>query len=132
MGAYQVIWICDSVTQAAIPELPAGWEVEFVRPQEALSNPSAGVCSAVILDCPIVGWPAGILIEEIRRRMPFAPILVRDSEVSPAAAVRLAHLGVHQLLPTGGDPFPEIEVAVEEHRRTDLNSGSGKEPAPWE
>jgi DNA-binding NtrC family response regulator len=133
MGVYQVIWICDVFTEAPKLEPPVGWDLQFVSPQEAMSSSWADDCAAVVLDCPIAGWPAEILIEEVRRRIPFAPVLVRDSDVSPAAAVRLARLGVHQFLPLGVDPFPEIEAAVDEHRRIDLANPWGDGPsAPWE
>jgi DNA-binding NtrC family response regulator len=87
----------------------------------------------VVVDCPLPGWNAADLLEEVQRSIPGVPVLMRDPEATPASAVRLARLGVQHFLLTGEDPFAAIEAIVKDHRSADLaRLASSVESAPWE
>ena len=121
MGAHEIIWICDLTGEGAGDlQEQAGWSLRVSSPEAASSVLSSGGCAAAVLDCPIPGWTAAGLLEEVQRASPHLPVLIRDRGISPADAVRLARLGAHQFLTAGQEPFPMIEQAIEEHRRRDL------------
>ncbi|MDE3167401.1 MAG: sigma-54-dependent Fis family transcriptional regulator [Acidobacteriota bacterium] len=134
MGRYQLTWIYDPERAGGRPLAPAGWKVEALGPGEALERLTAGGGSQVaVLDCPIAGWSAETLLEQVRRAAPEIPVLLRDPGITPSGAVRLARLGIHQILAAGEDPFPALEAAVEECRRADLGRLAAQvEDAPWE
>ena len=134
MGTYQITWICEpDRVDTASPQSPAGWSVQYLGSDDALALLATGDCDAVVLDCPIPGWTAETLLEEVRRSVPEIPVLMRDPAATPASAVRLAHLGVRQFLGGAEDPFPAIEAVVEEHRRSSLGClATAVESAPWD
>jgi DNA-binding NtrC family response regulator len=133
MGTYQLTWIHDPESGGAPPDPPAGWNLRPLGPDDAVALLPGADCHAVVLDCPIPGWTAEVLLEAIRRAAPAVPVLLRDPAATPSAAVRLARLGIHQILPPGEDPFPALEAAVEEHRRGDLaRLASQAGGAPWD
>jgi DNA-binding NtrC family response regulator len=134
MGVYEITWICDpDRSEAARPEPPPGWNVQFLGPDDALALMPGGEPEAVVLDCPLPEWGSADLLGEVQRSVPGVPVLIRDPAATPVTAVHLARLGARQFLPAAGDPFDAIEAAVEERRRGDLVRLAGSlEEAPWE
>ncbi len=69
---------------------------------------------------PLAGWSPEEVVEELLRQDPSAPVIVHHDFLDLDAAVRLARLGVFELL-SSGDPLDKwrrhIERAVE-HRRS--------------
>ena len=134
MGTYEITWIYapdrEDVTH---PAPPPGWNVQFLAPDDALTLLPGGQCSAVVLDCPLLGWSTADLLEVIQRLVPGVPILMRDPAATPASAVHLARLGVQHFLPISGDPFAAIETVIKDGRSADLaRLASNVESAPWE
>jgi DNA-binding NtrC family response regulator len=134
MGPYNIIWISDPAsTPAARIDRPAAWSIQFLRPEDAPLALASGKWAAIVLECPVPGWSAAALLEEIQRHAPHTPILIRDGEVSPSEAVRLAHLGAREFLSPDSDPFPSIEEVIEEHRRRDVGClATAVEGRGWE
>jgi DNA-binding NtrC family response regulator len=134
MGVYEITWICDPDRGGpARPDPPPGWNLQFLCPGDALALLPGGDCAAVVLDCPLPGWNASDLVEEILRLAPAVPVLVRDPGATPGYAIRLARLGIQQFLAADEDPFSAIDVAINEHRRGGLGHlASNLEHAPWE
>src|SRR5258705_1738379 len=134
MGIYDITWICDPDREGVTrPVPPAGWNVQFVHPDDARTLLPGTECAAVVLDYPLPGWHAADLLEEVQRSIPGVPVLMRDPAATPASAVRLARLGVQHFLLTGEDPFAAIEAIVKDHRSADLaRLASNLESAPWE
>ena len=134
MGFYDITWICDTDREGVtMPAPPPGWNVQFLHPDDAQAILSGSACAAVVLDCPLPGWSAADLLEQVQRSIPSVPVLMRDPEATPASAVRLARLGIAHFLGTGEDPFAAIEAVVKEHRSADLaRLASSLESAPWD
>jgi DNA-binding NtrC family response regulator len=133
MGTYEITWICDPNREGAgRPLAQAGWTISYLKPEEALSLLGTAECAAVVVECPLPGWNTERVLEEIQRAAPGTPILWRDPDATPAAAMRLARLGVQQFLSDGEEPLEPIEAVIEEQRRGDLARLSGSlENQPW-
>jgi DNA-binding NtrC family response regulator len=121
MGSTQVLWI------SAEPELPgecshepADWSIETQPAEEAIDTLAVAGFAAIVLNLPLPGWTATTLLEAVQRAAPGVPVLVRDPNVSIGEAVRLAHLGIYQFLPSGESAFELIGQAIEDGRRGDL------------
>ena len=121
MGPTEVLWI------SAQPELPgdwphhpAVWSLDFQNPDEALESLGSTEYAAIVLSLPIPGWSSYELLESVRRQAAAIPVLVRDETVTASEAVRLAHLGVYQVLPSGEQAFELIDQAIEDCRRRQM------------
>jgi DNA-binding NtrC family response regulator len=133
MGSTEVLWI------SALPELPgdwphhaAVWNLDFQRPEEALSGLGIAEYAAIVLALPIDGWNSYELLEAVQRTASGVPILVRDEGVSATEAVRLAHSGVYQVLTSGAEAFDLIDRAIEDGRRRQIaNLSSSLRGAEW-
>ncbi|MBS1858042.1 MAG: sigma-54-dependent Fis family transcriptional regulator [Acidobacteria bacterium] len=133
MGTYELTWIHDPARGGAPPDPPAGWNLQPLGPDVALEQLPGSECHVVVLDCPIPGWAPETLLEEILRAAPSVPVLLRDPAATPSAAVRLARLGIHQILSPGEDPYPALAAAVEEQRSAALLRLAGHiEDTPWD
>jgi DNA-binding NtrC family response regulator len=134
MGIYRITWICDPDREGITRLLPPpDWNVQFLGPDDALALLPGDDCAAVVLDCPLPGWIAADLLEEIQRSIAGLPVLMRDPDATPASAVHLARLGVQHFLPNTEDPFAAIEAVIKDHRTVDLaRLASSVESAPWE
>jgi DNA-binding NtrC family response regulator len=134
MGTYEITWICDpDRVEAARPDPPPGWSVQFLGPGDALSLLPGGKPDAVVLECPLPDWQCADLLEEVQRSVPGTPVLIHDAAATPVTAVHLARLGARQFLVPGRNPFDAIEGIVEEQRRGDIARLAGSfEDAPWE
>jgi len=134
MGAYQITWICDPDRVDALnPQTPAGWNLQYLCPDDAFALLAACECDGIVMDCPINGWSAESLLEEIQRCVPATPVVMRDPSATPVSAVRMARLGVRQFLAAGEDPFPAIEAVVEEQRRAGLaRLAAAVDSTPWD
>jgi len=89
--------------------------LETVLPPSALRQLQSAEYDAVIIDCPLAGWPAADLLQQIRRLEPSVPVLIRAPEATAAEAFRFAVLGARQLL----DPAAarrQVAEAVEDSR----------------
>jgi DNA-binding NtrC family response regulator len=133
MGPYTIVWICDPAsTPAAITDHPPGWDIRFLHPDDAFSVLSRGGCLTAVLDCPIAGWATTDLLEETLRAGARIPTLIRDPDLSVAGAARLAHMGAHQVLSTGDDPFAAIEEMIAEENRRNAVRLSVHMDTGWE
>lgn len=90
--------------------------------------------SAVVINTPVPGWPADVLLEELQRIKAHVPVLVRDLQASLAEAVRLTKLGafhfVHHSMSAG-----EFRALLEAARRAARVNGpaerAARAPEPW-
>ncbi|MCX6629905.1 MAG: sigma-54 dependent transcriptional regulator [Candidatus Solibacter sp.] len=121
MGSMQVLWI------SARPELPADWprhpalwNIEIQPADEAIEALAVADYAAVVLDLPVPGWTAAMLLEAVQRAAPGVPVLARDPKASVGDAVQLAHLGIYQFLPAGENACGLIDLAIADGRRGDL------------
>src|SRR4051794_29626138 len=97
MASHRVMWICNPAAAAATQDRP-GWEVQVLGPDQGLSLLASGRYAALVLDCPIPGWTATGLLEEIQSTEAATPVVVRDPGATLADAVHMARLGIQQFL----------------------------------
>ncbi|MEO8592503.1 MAG: sigma-54 dependent transcriptional regulator [Candidatus Solibacter sp.] len=133
MATTRILWI------SAQPQPPAGWIAppdwvdDVQSPTEALQAFPATPYSVVVLCLPVPGWEAASLIEGVRRAAPGIPLLAYVPGASLDDAVRLAHLGVHRLLPAMESASSLIQNAVEAGRLTGLANLADRVNRPdWE
>jgi len=134
MDGHRILWISDSLNQAAARGLPPqiGWHVEYHPPYAAL-NACPADCAAIVMDFPIEGWTPHGLLHEVKRVAPGVPVLMRDPQATLADAVRLARLGLCQFLAGNADPTESIEQAIQERTLVDIGRLSERvEGEDWE
>src|SRR5690242_1683950 len=104
MEPKKILWI--SALRGSANEglgLPLSWTADFVGPEAGIETLRHGDYDAVVLDFPIPEWTAAELLEQVKRFAVATPVFIRDAEATLSDAVRLAHLGAHQFLETGGE-----------------------------
>jgi DNA-binding NtrC family response regulator len=117
METPKVLWISALREPAqAEPGPPSSWTNEFREPEEGIEALRYRTYDAVVLDFPIPGWNPAEVLEQVRRLSPGTPVFIRDPAAKLSDAVRLAHLGAHQLLEAGADVAGQIEEVI--HFRT--------------
>src|SRR5947209_987566 len=119
MMTYSVIWIRSPESGPNTP-LPTGCDLRYLCPGQAFPAKTPGDYAAIVLDLPLPGWTAAELLEQAQRTYPDTPILIRDSHISVADAVRLAHLGASRFLTADQDLLVVLEQLIEEGRAKDL------------
>ena len=92
------------------PELH-GFSIETVSGMREAMDRLAGQVHVVLADLPVPGWTPEELLEVLQRVNSLAPVVVRDPEMSPLRAVRLARMGAHQCVCAGADPA-ELQEAL--------------------
>jgi DNA-binding NtrC family response regulator len=121
MGSTQVLWIStEPALPADWPCHPAVWDIEIQPADEAIDALAVTDYAAIVLDLRLPGWTAATLLEAVQRAAPGVPVLAWDPKASVGEAVQLAHLGLHQFLPSGESAFLMIDQAIEDRRRGDL------------
>jgi DNA-binding NtrC family response regulator len=121
MGSTQVLWIsAQPELPADWPHHPAVWNIEIQPADGAIEALAVADYAAIVLDLPLPGWTAPTLLEAVQRAAPGVPVLARDPNASVGEAVQLAHLGILQFLPAGGNAFGLIDLAIADGRRGDL------------
>ena len=115
-------------------ELLAGCTLEPVAGAAAgLDELRAANYDVVLADLPLPDSNAEDLLEDVHRVSSLLPVIVRDSEASVTAAVRLARLGAFTVLEREA-PLKELAREIEQaarHRRqleTSLLGSAGDEP----
>src|ERR1017187_8973138 len=120
MGSTQVLWIStEPALPADWPCHPAVWDIEIQPADEAIDALAVTDYAAIVLDLRLPGWTAATLLEAVQRAAPGVPVLAWDPKASVGEAVQLAHLGLHQFLPSGESAFLMIDQAIEDRRRGD-------------
>jgi DNA-binding NtrC family response regulator len=121
MGSKQVLWIsADPALPADWPHHPAVWNIDIQPVDDALDALAFNEYAAIVLALPVPGWTTAILLEAVQRAAPGIPVLAWDPKATVGEAVSLAHLGVHQFLPSGDRAFLVIDQAMEDRRLGDL------------
>ena len=95
---------------------PGVWNLEVQSAEDAVRALAVADYAAVVLNLPIPGWTAPVLLNAVQRAAPGIPVLARDPNASLADAVRLAHLGICQFLPVGVGAVDLIDQAIEDGR----------------
>jgi DNA-binding NtrC family response regulator len=113
MEAQKVLWIGALPGPAETePGPPASWATDFREPEPGLESLRENTYDAVVLVFPIPEWSPVELLEEVRRLALGTPVFIRDPSATLSDAVRLAHLGAHQLLEAGVEVAGQIEPAI--------------------
>jgi len=113
MEAQKVLWISAVREPAEVgPGLPASWATQFRQPTDGIEALRYSAYDAVVLDFPIPQWRPAEVLEQVKRLAPSTPVFIRDPEATLSDAVRLAHLGAHQLLEVGVEVAGQIEQAI--------------------
>jgi DNA-binding NtrC family response regulator len=121
MGPTEVLWIgAQPELPGDWPHHPAVWNLDFQNPDGALQSLGSTEYAAIVLSLPIPGWGSYELLESVRRQAAGIPVLIRDETVTASEAVRLAHLGVYQVLPSGEKAFELIDQAIEDWGRRQM------------
>ena len=114
MGSTQVLWVSAELElPAEWCHHPGVWNLEVQPAEDAVRALAVADYAAVVLNLPIPGWTAPVLLNAVQRAAPGIPVLARDPNASLADAVRLAHLGICQFLPMGVGAVDLIDQAIE-------------------
>jgi len=116
-----LLWISSEPFESAEwPLLSFSYQVEWQTIGEALPDLARRRYSAIVLHFPESGWRPAELWERVQRLAPGTPIFVHDPCASLSDAVRLARLGVAQVLSTDEEAVALIDQAREERSTRDL------------
>src|SRR3954466_4559148 len=113
MKTCPVIWIRSPESDPNRP-LPMGYDLHYLTPGQAFPAITSAIYAAIVLELPLPGWTAAELLEQAQRTYPDTPVLIRDSEISVAEAVRLAHLGAFRFLTADQDSSAVLDQLIEE------------------
>jgi DNA-binding NtrC family response regulator len=132
MDAKRVLWVnAGCASQAG--RLPVAWRTACLKPTEALNELKDKEFHAVVLEFPMPHWTPGELLLEVQRLAPQTPVLMRDPQAKVSDAVRLARLGVYQMLDCDQDPTDLVRQAIEERSPSSLmRPASPAAPEDWE
>ena len=131
MEAQRVLWV-NAGSSVELNGVTAAWSITCRPPAAALNELQNRHFDAILLDFPIPQWTPGELLEQVRSLAPTAPVLIRYPEATIPDAVRLAHLGAHQVLRGGEDPSVFLEQALLDKARGRSAAGSSHAgPEAW-
>ena len=120
----RVLWIAPEGS----PEPPPGepcWQTFRQSPSEALNQLQHRQFDAVVLQFPLPPWTPAELLQQVRRRLPDIPVLLRDEQTTVAEAVRLTRLGLAGILAGNASDGSLLREALAERLAW---SESGPEP----
>jgi DNA-binding NtrC family response regulator len=128
-----VLWIGSSPgLPAGWPRQAADWDIEFQPPGEGLVSLARGGYAAIVLDLPVPARTGCELLEEVQRKAPGIPVLIRDPHASLSDAARLTRLGARQFLTSPEESFDIIEEAVGEFHRSLAHLAAKAGGSGWE
>ncbi|PWU01390.1 MAG: Fis family transcriptional regulator [Terriglobia bacterium] len=96
---------------------PTPWQNVCRPPSTALNELNHKDFDTIVLEFPLPHWTPDTLLAEVQKRAPEIPVLLRDPETGLSDAVRLARLGLYQMLEHDRDPSPIIAEAIQERLR---------------
>jgi DNA-binding NtrC family response regulator len=125
MSGNRILWINAGFSPDVC--LPESWRSSCRTPDSAIQELKARSFDAVVLDFPLPLWSPPRLLEKVKQVAPDIPVVVRDPEMTPSAAVHLARGGAYQVLGPNEDISPVLQQALDECRRLHPNV-----PEDWE